>query len=127
MNLIRHRLNLDDTLDVFAVNSVGGIFGRLMIAVLGAGSFTAQAGALVIVGVYTLAVTWILARLTALVLPMRVDAEAEVNGLDLSALGERAYDITSYGCIAKKRRISVFASISCVLPSESRDFRPPGQ
>ena len=95
VNLVRNRLHLDDTLDVFAVHGVGGIFGTLMIGILGAGSFTAQAGALVIVGVYTLAVTWVLARLSALVIPMRADAEAEFNGLDLSAHGERAYDITS--------------------------------
>ncbi|MCA0273690.1 MAG: ammonium transporter [Proteobacteria bacterium] len=95
VNLVRHRLNLDDTLDVFAVHGVGGIFGTLMIGVLGAGSFMAQAGALVIVGVYTLAVTWVLARLCALILPMRADAESEFNGLDLSAHGERAYDMTS--------------------------------
>ena len=89
------RLNLDDTLDVFAVHGVGGIFGTLMIGVLGAGSFTAQFGALVIVGVYTLAVSWVLARLCALAIPMRADAESEFNGLDLSSHGERAYDITS--------------------------------
>lgn len=95
VNLVRHRLGLDDTLDVFAVHGVGGIFGTLMIAVLGVGSFTAQAGALVIVGVYTLATTWVLAWLCALVIPMRADAESEFNGLDLSSHGERAYDITS--------------------------------
>lgn len=95
VNLVRHRLNLDDTLDVFAVHGVGGIFGTLMIGLLGVGSFTAQAGALVIVGVYTLVLTWLLAKATALVIPMRADAELEFNGLDLSAHGERAYDLTS--------------------------------
>ncbi|HQU66567.1 MAG TPA: ammonium transporter [Albidovulum sp.] len=95
VNLVRHRLNLDDTLDVFAVHGVGGIFGTLMIGLLGVGSFTAQAGALVIVGVYTLVLTWLLAKATALVIPMRADAESEFNGLDLSAHGERAYDLTS--------------------------------
>jgi Amt family ammonium transporter len=31
----------------------------------------------------------------ALVFPMRVDKEAETNGLDLSTHGERAYDMNS--------------------------------
>jgi Amt family ammonium transporter len=93
--LVREKIRIDDTLDVFAVHGVGGIFGTLMIATFGAGSFVAQAGALLIVGVYTLAVSWLIARGVALVLPMRVGKEAETNGLDLSTHGERAYDITS--------------------------------
>lgn len=93
--VIRERLKIDDTLDVFAVHGVGGIFGTIMIAVLGAGSFAAQLGALVIVGVYTVVLTVVLARLVALVLPMRVDREAETEGLDLATHGERAYDVSS--------------------------------
>ncbi|WP_284163059.1 ammonium transporter [Frigidibacter sp. SD6-1] len=93
--LIRNRLKIDDTLDVFAVHGVGGIFGTLMIAALGAGSWTAQAGALLIVGAWTLGASYVLAKLTALVFPMRVDQEAEYNGLDLASHGERAYDLNS--------------------------------
>ena len=37
----------------------------------------------------------VLAKLVALVFPMRVDKEAETNGLDLSTHGERAYDMNS--------------------------------
>ena len=95
VNLIRERMGIDDTLDVFAVHGVGGIFGTLMIAVFGAGSFVAQGGALLIVGVYTLGMTWALAKLIGLITPMRVDLEAETNGLDLSTHGERAYDMNS--------------------------------
>lgn len=93
--LIRNRTRIDDTLDVFAVHGVGGIFGTMMIAVFGAGSWTAQLGALAIVGTFTVVATWILAKLAGLVTPIRVDAETEFNGLDISAHGERAYDITS--------------------------------
>ncbi len=93
--VVRQRLNLDDSLDVFAVHGVGGIFGTIMLAVLGHGSLLAQLGALLIVGAYTLGVSWALARLVALVVPMRVDKEAETNGLDISTHGERAYDLNS--------------------------------
>ena len=93
--LIRNRTRLDDTLDVFAVHGVGGIFGTVMVAVLGAGAWVAQIGALVIVGVVTLAGSWVLIRLCALAVPLRVDAEAEFNGLDIATHGERAYDMNS--------------------------------
>jgi Amt family ammonium transporter len=93
--LIRMRLKIDDSLDVFAVHGVGGIFGTIMIAVFGAGAWAAQLGSLAIVGTFTVVATFVLVKLAALVTPLRVDRESETNGLDLSAHGERAYDITS--------------------------------
>ena len=47
------------------------------------------------VGVWTVAASWVLIRLCALLTPLRVDPETEVNGLDLSVHGERAYDVNS--------------------------------
>jgi len=93
--LIKGRLRIDDTLDVFGVHGVGGIFGTVMVAALGHGTWAAQLGGLAIVGVYTCAVTWGLIKLSALITPLRVDAETETNGLDLSTHGERAYELTS--------------------------------
>ncbi|TDK44972.1 ammonium transporter [Antarcticimicrobium luteum] len=93
--LIRERLRIDDTLDVFAVHGVGGIFGTVMIAVFGAGSWAAQLGGLAIVGVFTAVVTVALIKLVSLITPLRVDAETETDGLDLSVHGERAYEMMS--------------------------------
>ena len=93
--LIRNKMHVDDTLDVFAVHGVGGIFGTIMIAVLGAGTWAAQLGSLLIVGVFTTVVTVVIALVCRAIIPIRVDAETETNGLDLSVHGERAYDITS--------------------------------
>jgi Amt family ammonium transporter len=93
--LIKSRLRIDDTLDVFAVHGIGGMFGTLMIAVFGHAAFAAQAGSLLIVGVYTLVVTFALVKLTALVTGFRASPEDETNGLDLSAHGERAYEFNS--------------------------------
>ncbi len=95
VGVIRNRLRIDDTLDVFAVHGVGGIFGTVMIAIFGAGSWAAQLGGLAVVGVFTLVGTVVLVKLVGLVTPLRVDAETEVNGLDLSVHGERAYDMSS--------------------------------
>lgn len=95
VNVVRNMLNIDDTLDVFAVHGVGGIFGTIMIAVFGLGAWTAQLGGLVIVGAFTAVVTFVLIKVVALITPLRVDAETETNGLDLSVHGERAYDMSS--------------------------------
>ncbi len=95
VSLIRNRLKIDDTLDVFAVHGVGGIFGTIMIAVLGAGSWAAQLGGLAIVGVWTAVMTVVLILVVRAVTPMRVDAETETTGLDLAVHGERAYDTVS--------------------------------
>lgn len=95
VNLIRNKVGIDDTLDVFAVHGVGGIFGILMIAVFGAGTWAAQLGGLVIVGAFTLIVTFVLIKLVSLITPMRVSAEVEANGLDIETHGERAYDHAS--------------------------------
>ena len=95
VNLVRNSLKIDDTLDVFAVHGVGGIFGTIMIAVFGAGTWVAQIGSLVIVGIFTVVVTVVLVKLVSLVTPLRVSEEDEYTGLDLSAHGERAYDHTS--------------------------------
>ncbi len=95
VNFVRGRLKIDDTLDVFAVHGLGGIFGTIMIAVFGEASWTAQLGSLVIVGVFTTVMTVALVKLVALVTPLRVNPEKETDGLDLSVHGERAYDMSS--------------------------------
>ena len=95
VNLIRNTFRIDDTLDVFAVHGVGGIFGTIMIAVFGAGAWAAQLGSLVIVGVYTVVVSVVLVLVVRMITPLRVDEETEVNGLDLAVHGERAYDMSS--------------------------------
>lgn len=95
VTLVRNKLKVDDTLDVFAVHGVGGIFGTIMIAALGAGTWAAQLGSLAIVCAFTTVVTVVIALVCRAIVPMRVDAEAESNGLDLSSHGERAYDLTS--------------------------------
>ena len=95
VNVIRNMLKIDDTLDVFAVHGVGGIFGTIMIAVFGQASFAAQLGSLAIVGVFTLVVTFVLVKLVGMITPLRVDEDTETTGLDLTVHGERAYDVSS--------------------------------
>jgi len=95
VNIVRNILNIDDTLDVFAVHGIGGIFGTLMIGFFGYASFITQLSGLLIVGLFTVIVTYILIKIASLVTPLRVDEETETNGLDLTVHGERAYDVNS--------------------------------
>ena len=93
--IAKNHLKIDDTLDVFAVHGIGGIFGTIMIAALGFGSWAAQLGSLAIVGAFTLIATYAIAKLCARVTTFRVDVETETNGLDLSVHGEQAYQLNS--------------------------------
>ncbi|SFR40016.1 ammonium transporter (TC 1.A.11) [Yoonia tamlensis] len=95
VNLIRNKFKIDDTLDVFAVHGVGGIFGTIMIAVFGAGAWAAQLGSLVIVGVFTTVVTVALIYICKAITPLRVDHESENLGLDITVHGESAYHLNS--------------------------------
>ncbi|NNJ66890.1 MAG: ammonium transporter [Boseongicola sp.] len=95
VNVIRNMLKIDDTLDVFAAHGVGGIFGTIMIAVFGQGTFTSQLGSIAIVGVFTIVVTTVLVFIVKSIFALRVDEETEVTGLDLAQHGERAYDHSS--------------------------------
>ena len=54
----------------------------------------AQLVALIIVGIFTIVVTTVLIKVVG-ALKFRIKEEPETTGLDLSAHGERAYDITS--------------------------------
>ena len=95
VTFVRNKLQIDDTLDVFAVHGVGGIFGTLMIALFGKGIWVAQIGSLMMVGVFTCVLTVLLVKIVGAATGLRVDAETETNGLDLSVHGERAYDMNS--------------------------------
>lgn len=94
-SLIKSRLNIDDTLDVFAVHGLGGILGTAMVAILGYGTFTAQFGSIFIVGVFTVVITTVIIKGLLIVIPIRVSEEDESTGLDITSHGERAYDLTS--------------------------------
>ena len=103
---VKQRFKVDDTLDVFAVHGVGGMLGSLLLAFFatsalggaglrgrdGAHQLLLQGEAVVAVALWSAAMTVIAARAAALVMPMRVDAEQEHDGLDLSLHGERAYE-----------------------------------
>ena len=92
---------LDDTLDVFPCHGVGGMVGMLMTGVFAkdvglmsghAYTFLLHCGALVFVAVFSFAGSWVLYRVTDLIIPLRVSSEQEEIGLDLSQHGEMMQD-----------------------------------
>ncbi len=95
VTFVRNKLKIDDTLDVFAVHGVGGIFGTIMIAIFDKGIWIAQLGSLTFVGIFTCVVTVALIKVVGAITGLRVNLETETNGLDLSVHGERAYDMNS--------------------------------
>ena len=93
--IVKRKLNIDDTLDVFAVHGIGGIFGIIMLAAFGYAGWTEQLGSIFIVGIFTIVMTVLIAKCISLFIPMRVSEEEEISGLDTASHGERAYDLVS--------------------------------
>jgi Amt family ammonium transporter len=100
-NLMVHWKNrastLDDTLDVFPCHGIGGMAGMLLTGVFAADvgltsgqldTFLVHCGALIFVAAFSFSGSYLLYRLTDLVIPLRVSAEQEEMGLDLSQHGE---------------------------------------
>ena len=103
--LVKDKLGIDDTLDVFAVHGVGGMMGSILVAVVGTSTFGGSGvddmisqlrtqfigvgitAALSVVG--TVVIVLILKATTGL----RVSEEEENEGLDQSVHGESAYSL----------------------------------
>ncbi|MCI4661900.1 MAG: ammonium transporter [Neomegalonema sp.] len=108
IGVVKYRLQIDDSLDVFAVHGVGGIWGTLMLPFLasetlgGAGlggvavmdQFVVQVLGIVGVGLFTALITWVIALICRALVGMRASDEALTAGLDVFEHGERAYDLT---------------------------------
>ena len=108
VQVVKHSWKIDDSLDVFAVHGVGGIMGSLLMPILfsemfGGGGFAegasvttqlvAQLVGVVTVAAWTAVMTLIAAWMVSFAIPMRVDEEAEHDGLDLHSHGERGWEM----------------------------------
>ena len=109
--LVKQRLKVDDSLDVFPVHGVGGAMGSLLLAVFASPALGAFSGdglgqvsysilqqlwvqllGVVSVAVWTGLLTWGILTLVAKWTPLRVTADEESQGLDISLHDERGYD-----------------------------------
>jgi Amt family ammonium transporter len=104
--LLKRKLEIDDSLDVSPVHGVGGVIGTLLTGVfaavsLGGTGFPVQQSIGAQVGVqavgvlaataWCVVVTWIILKLLDAVFGLRVSEEKETEGLDLAEHGERGY------------------------------------
>ncbi|AMN48327.1 ammonia channel protein [Steroidobacter denitrificans] len=104
---LKRRLGYDDSLDVFGVHCVGGIVGAVLTGIFAfpsMGGVWEPAESATIVGqlwiqtkgvlftlVYTGVLTWIILKIVDAIVGLRVSAEQEEEGLDLSLHNERGY------------------------------------
>ena len=105
--LFRLRSGVDESLDVWAVHGMGGVWGALAtgifasLAVNSAGAdgliygnavqIAKQAAAIASVFAFAFAATWVLGKLVDLLIGLRVSRDEESVGLDISQHGEKAY------------------------------------
>jgi Amt family ammonium transporter len=112
---LKKMIKADDSLDVFGVHALGGIFGALTTGIFNAPSLGGpgqtdyvtgttgypgiwpqlliQAKAVALVFVWTAVVAFVAFYIVKLVIGLRVTEEEEREGLDISSHGERAYDM----------------------------------
>jgi Amt family ammonium transporter len=103
----RSKVNVDDSLDVWACHGVGGTWGALAtglfatVAVNPDGAnglfygdphqFLTQLLAVAVVWVYSFVATWVILKILYVTMGLRLKAGEEITGLDLSQHGEEAY------------------------------------
>jgi Amt family ammonium transporter len=107
-NYMKRALGVDDSLDVFPVHGVGGILGTLLTGVFaatalgGAGyaegatmgsQVMVQLAGIVVIGIWSGAITYLLLKLSEALVGMRVDAEDETQGLDTVLHNETGYNL----------------------------------
>jgi Amt family ammonium transporter len=105
--LWRTKKGIDESLDVWAVHGMGGIWGVLATGIFASAAinsagadgllwggglqFAKQMAGVAAVGVFAFTATWVLGKLVDRTIGLRVKEEEEIVGLDISQHGERAY------------------------------------
>ena len=106
VDFVKHKMNVDDSLDVLAVHGIGGATGTLLVALLlgfgpgGVGyaegqtamsQLGVQAIGVVVTAIWSLVATVAIVWVTKALVGLRVDKETETTGLDLAVHGETGY------------------------------------
>ncbi len=93
---LKRLLGADDSLDVFGIHGIGGIVGALLTGIFAQkhlsgidASISVQAIGAFVTLFYSMAVSWIILSLIDWTIGLRVDAEHEALGLDLTQHGEQ--------------------------------------
>jgi len=95
---ILDRFKIDDVVGAIPVHLIAGIWGTLIVPLTKSdASFGTQLYSIVIVGLFVIITSTIIWYILRSTLGIRVDEEAEMNGLDTSELGMEAYPEFSKG------------------------------
>jgi Amt family ammonium transporter len=102
--IVKRIMKVDDALDVLGVHGVGGAMGTLLLpflVALGIGGvelsrsvgdqFMAQATGVIVCGLWSAVATFIITKIAAWTVGLRVDRDSETQGLDFALHGETAY------------------------------------
>ncbi len=106
VDLVKRTMKIDDSLDVLAVHGVGGATGTLLVAFLavlpgGTGvnveagmvsQFLVQLTGIAVVALLSALATFVIVKGIALTIGLRVSRDEEIEGLDFTAHGEKAYN-----------------------------------
>ena len=96
--ILKKRTKVDDVLDVFACHGIGGICGMLLTGVFGDkninslvqdGQFLIQLKGMALAASFSFAISYIIFKVINFVLPMRVNEQEELEGLDASQHDEK--------------------------------------
>jgi ammonium transporter, Amt family len=105
VTVVKAKFKYDDSLDVFGIHGIGGIVGAVLTGVFTAGSLGGVKGddysigaqvwiqieAVAITIVWSAIVAFIAYKIADMIVGLRVEADVERQGLDLTSHGEQAY------------------------------------
>ncbi|MCZ2201571.1 ammonium transporter [Cylindrospermopsis raciborskii] len=105
---LKHKLNVDDALDTYPVHGVGGTIGAVLTAIFATtevnsggkdgllrgnfGELFVELGAIAIAYVIAAVGTWLILKFISATIGLRVQKEAEDQGLDVYEHGEEGYN-----------------------------------
>jgi Amt family ammonium transporter len=131
--VLRPRTRVDETLDVLAAHGIAGLTGILFIGFFAqeswngvsdglvygnAGQLADQAAAALAAPVYAFVATFVILRVMAFFMPLRVSEKEEALGLDVVSHGEEAY-ATGEGAILITPEAGVEAEVAVAQPGQA--------
>jgi Amt family ammonium transporter len=108
VGLVKSRIRIDDSLDVFAVHGVGGILGILLLSFFASpslgglglpegvgmgGQLSKQVLGVAVTVAWSAVATVLIVLVARALVGLRVSRDEETEGLDLTAHGERSYNL----------------------------------
>ena len=98
---IKNVFKFDDSLDAFGVHGVGGALGALLVGLFavrpvvgGGGQFIKQLVGVSVAAVFCFVLSFIIAKVIQMTIGLRVAAQDEIDGLDVTVHGESGYNLT---------------------------------